>query len=146
MPYIGIFARHRRFTPNGRAFTLIELLVVIAIISIMAAILFPIFAKARDKARQNQNIARMERNLPPIDWTTEQPVQNWHPGDPDPNRYGGRLAPVPEQPVAPVVHAGEVGCPHCGRGLTRDQVIEMLNALDAKSPPKDEGTTAVPSW
>ncbi len=35
-----------------RAFTLIELLVVIAIIAILAAILFPVFAKAREKARQ----------------------------------------------------------------------------------------------
>ena len=34
------------------AFTLIELLVVIAIIAILAAILFPVFAKAREKARQ----------------------------------------------------------------------------------------------
>lgn len=34
-----------------RAFTLIELLVVIAIISILAALLFPVFAKAREKAR-----------------------------------------------------------------------------------------------
>jgi len=34
------------------AFTLIELLVVIAIIAILAAILFPVFAKVRDKARQ----------------------------------------------------------------------------------------------
>jgi prepilin-type N-terminal cleavage/methylation domain-containing protein len=34
------------------AFTLIELLVVIAIIAIIAAILFPVFAAARDKARQ----------------------------------------------------------------------------------------------
>lgn len=35
-----------------QAFTLIELLVVIAIIAILAAILFPVFAKAREKARQ----------------------------------------------------------------------------------------------
>ncbi|MGI5819202.1 MAG: DUF1559 domain-containing protein [Armatimonadota bacterium] len=37
---------------NRRGFTLIELLVVIAIIAILAAILFPVFARARDKARQ----------------------------------------------------------------------------------------------
>ncbi|MHB9130014.1 MAG: type II secretion system protein [Armatimonadota bacterium] len=36
----------------GKGFTLIELLVVIAIIAILAAILFPVFAKAREKARQ----------------------------------------------------------------------------------------------
>jgi prepilin-type N-terminal cleavage/methylation domain-containing protein/prepilin-type processing-associated H-X9-DG protein len=40
-------ARHRR----AGGFTLIELLVVIAIIAILAAILFPVFAKAREKAR-----------------------------------------------------------------------------------------------
>lgn len=39
-------------TPQ-RGFTLIELLVVIAIIAILAAILFPVFAKAREKARMN---------------------------------------------------------------------------------------------
>ncbi len=36
---------------KGQGFTLIELLVVIAIIAILAAILFPVFAKAREKAR-----------------------------------------------------------------------------------------------
>jgi prepilin-type N-terminal cleavage/methylation domain-containing protein/prepilin-type processing-associated H-X9-DG protein len=39
-------------TDKFRGFTLIELLVVIAIIAILAAILFPVFAKAREKARQ----------------------------------------------------------------------------------------------
>ncbi len=42
-----------RHAPH-RGFTLIELLVVIAIIAILAAILFPVFAKAREKARQTQ--------------------------------------------------------------------------------------------
>jgi prepilin-type N-terminal cleavage/methylation domain-containing protein/prepilin-type processing-associated H-X9-DG protein len=43
----------RKHRVAGRsAFTLIELLVVIAIIAILAAILFPVFAKAREKARQ----------------------------------------------------------------------------------------------
>src|SRR5438128_6809602 len=40
-----------RRTRTVRAFTLIELLVVIAIIAILAAILFPVFAQARAKAR-----------------------------------------------------------------------------------------------
>jgi prepilin-type N-terminal cleavage/methylation domain-containing protein/prepilin-type processing-associated H-X9-DG protein len=39
-------------TTQRKGFTLIELLVVIAIIAILAAILFPVFARAREKARQ----------------------------------------------------------------------------------------------
>ena len=43
------------------AFTLIELLVVIAIIAILAAILFPVFAQARDKARQTACLNNMKQ-------------------------------------------------------------------------------------
>jgi prepilin-type N-terminal cleavage/methylation domain-containing protein/prepilin-type processing-associated H-X9-DG protein len=44
-----------------RGFTLIELLVVIAIIAILAAILFPVFAKAREKARQNSCLSNIRQ-------------------------------------------------------------------------------------
>ena len=48
---------------NQKAFTLIELLVVIAIIAILAAILFPVFAQAREKARQSTCISNTKQLL-----------------------------------------------------------------------------------
>jgi prepilin-type N-terminal cleavage/methylation domain-containing protein/prepilin-type processing-associated H-X9-DG protein len=44
-----------------RAFTLIELLIVIAIIAILAAILFPVFAQAREKARQTSCLSNTKQ-------------------------------------------------------------------------------------
>jgi prepilin-type N-terminal cleavage/methylation domain-containing protein/prepilin-type processing-associated H-X9-DG protein len=74
-------------------FTLIELLVVIAIIAVLAAILFPVFAQARDKARQASCLSNEKQigtavmmyaqdhdeGLPPW-WTTTQygPYTYWH--------------------------------------------------------------------
>jgi len=56
-----------------RGFTLIELLVVIAIITIMAAILFPVFAKAREQARK----ATCASNLRQIGMALLQYVQDY---------------------------------------------------------------------
>ena len=56
-----------------RGFTLIELLVVIAIIAILAAILFPVFAQAREKARQ----ATCLSNLRQVDVATQMYMQDY---------------------------------------------------------------------
>ncbi len=58
---------------HRRAFTLIELLVVIAIIAILAAILFPVFARARENARK----ATCQSNLKQIANATLQYAQDY---------------------------------------------------------------------
>jgi len=64
-----------------RGFTLIELLVVIAIIAILAAILFPVFAKAREKARQTTCLSNEKELATAVlmyaeDWGETFPA--WH--------------------------------------------------------------------
>jgi prepilin-type N-terminal cleavage/methylation domain-containing protein/prepilin-type processing-associated H-X9-DG protein len=57
-----ISRRSLRTNPSAvSAFTLIELLVVIAIIAILAAIIFPVFAQAREKARQTACLSNMRQ-------------------------------------------------------------------------------------
>jgi prepilin-type N-terminal cleavage/methylation domain-containing protein/prepilin-type processing-associated H-X9-DG protein len=58
---------------NMRGFTLIELLVVIAIISLLAAILFPVFARARENARRTS----CQSNLKQISLGVIQYVQDY---------------------------------------------------------------------
>jgi prepilin-type N-terminal cleavage/methylation domain-containing protein/prepilin-type processing-associated H-X9-DG protein len=70
-------------------FTLIELLVVIAIIAILAAILFPVFARAREKARQSS----CQSNLKQAGLAFGMYVQDYD------NRYPGNSYPQASSPV-----------------------------------------------
>jgi len=62
-------------------FTLIELLVVIAIIAILAAILFPVFAKAREKARQTSCLSNEKQLGLGIFQYTQDNDETFMPGD-----------------------------------------------------------------
>ena len=68
-----MFHQHRAKPHNKTAFTLIELFVVIAIIAILAAILFPVFARARENARRSS----CQSNLKQIGLGLAQYVQGY---------------------------------------------------------------------
>ena len=72
-------------TMNRRAFTLIELLVVIAIIAILAAILFPVFGRARENARRSS----CQSNLKQIGLGVLQYVQDYDEKYPTSNNMAG---------------------------------------------------------
>jgi prepilin-type N-terminal cleavage/methylation domain-containing protein/prepilin-type processing-associated H-X9-DG protein len=70
---------------NRSGFTLIELLVVIAIIAILAAILFPVFAQARERARATTCLSNMKQlgtavTMYTQDYDGAYPLA-WYPGD-----------------------------------------------------------------
>ena len=69
----------RALPASPRGFTLIELLVVIAIIAILAAVLFPVVAQAREKARQSACAS----NLSQIGRATTLYAQDWDETFPD---------------------------------------------------------------
>src|SRR5665213_1559682 len=72
----------KTFSKSSRkGFTLIELLVVIAIIAILAAILFPVFAKVREKARQTSCLSNeKELGLGFLQYTQDND-ENFTPAD-----------------------------------------------------------------
>ena len=84
---------------NRKGFTLIELLVVIAIIAILAAILFPVFARARAKAQQTNCISNLKQialalRMYASDYDSKLPTaaqnhQWWNPGYVSSSYYTG---------------------------------------------------------
>lgn len=127
-------------TPRKSAFTLIELLVVIAIIAILAAILFPVFAQARAKARQTACLSNekqignalmmylqdFDEALPAPDWGTvpgytgpERSAFAWRPGSGSPTV--GPNAPCWADVFQPYIKSTDVFlCPNddSGNGKT----------------------------
>ena len=93
-----MFCATRRDTQ--RAFTLIELLVVIAIIAILAAILFPVFAKAREKARQTTCLSNCKQmGLGLMQYSQDYDEQ--YPFDAGDTAGYGWIGPGPLNPATP---------------------------------------------
>ena len=112
--------RHRK---NG--FTLIELLVVIAIIAILAAILFPVFAQAREAARRTSCVS----NLKQIGTATMMYVQDYDEVFPFMQRvfyygHGGTSVTNTDTPIVTlnpyVKNKGIWVCPTARRGANAD--------------------------
>ncbi len=78
-----------RGTRRRAGFTLIELLVVIAIIAILAAILFPVFARAREKARQNTCLNNQRQIALAIQMYTQDNQEKFF--DPGNNAWASKL-------------------------------------------------------
>lgn len=94
-----------RLRPPG--FTLIELLVVIAIIAILAAILFPVFARARERARQTACLNNLKQFGLAFRGYTED-HDGWMPRDwrgvPKPSSSAALKAPLDGGPIYPYVN------------------------------------------
>ncbi len=73
--------------PIRYGFTLIELLVVIAIIAILASILFPVFARAREKARAASCLSNVKQMGLAVE-QYKQDYDGWYP-------FGARVSPAP---------------------------------------------------
>ena len=98
---------------NRCGFTLIELLVVIAIIAILAAILFPVFAKVREKARQTSCASNLKQiGLAFMQYEQDNDEQMIYPDDAWGQGWAGKIYSYvkstgvygcPDDPTAPTV-------------------------------------------
>jgi prepilin-type N-terminal cleavage/methylation domain-containing protein/prepilin-type processing-associated H-X9-DG protein len=117
------------FPVRRRGFTLIELLVVIAIIAILAAILFPVFAQVRERARQVSCFSNLRQlstglQLYTQDWDeTFVPATNYAAPETVPERIWTNA-------LAPYLHnTGILMCPSAPRGYAADWPSRGLSSI-----------------
>jgi prepilin-type N-terminal cleavage/methylation domain-containing protein/prepilin-type processing-associated H-X9-DG protein len=142
---------------HRRAFTLIELLVVIAIVAIIAAILLPVFAQAREKARQASCVS----NLRQIGMAIRMYLQDndgqcfpHHLYDADVNANGPVISVEPEKPwtviFSPYVrNRGIFYCPSDPVARTRTQAVDLATYGQLELPELERaasGTLAAESY
>lgn len=126
-------SRFSRSMPNG--FTLIELLVVVAIIAILAAILFPVFGRARENARRSS----CQSNLKQIGLSFAQYTQDYDEALP---AAAGGVAPAPlgwDKRLEPYL-GQKVGGSAAGIFLCPSDYLTR----DANTPPFDPRSYAMP--
>ncbi|MES2459103.1 MAG: DUF1559 domain-containing protein [Armatimonadota bacterium] len=123
-------AKFCRNSPLTTGFTLIELLVVIAIIAILAAILFPVFAQAREKARQTaclSNTKQLGLGIAQytVDYDETLPMGGYDNG-PNTSRWYRDIYPY-------IKNVGILTCPSEGRETINNVATNFTPKLDAGS-------------
>jgi prepilin-type N-terminal cleavage/methylation domain-containing protein/prepilin-type processing-associated H-X9-DG protein len=110
---------------HRKGFTLIELLVVIAIIAILAAILFPVFARARENARRSScasNLRQIGLGVMQYvqDYDEKYPHQQW--------TSGNEWLETPAWQIQPYLKSTQVFiCPSKGRGAPDPSTVGQIS-------------------
>jgi prepilin-type N-terminal cleavage/methylation domain-containing protein/prepilin-type processing-associated H-X9-DG protein len=122
------------------AFTLIELLVVVAIIAVLAAILFPVFARARENARRASCMSNMKQIGLGIMMYTQDYDERY------PSQASAAPSPYAELLSSPVTYSTQNWITSIYPYVKSWQLFKCPSTTDfARTPPTAPGTSGTPS-